>query len=177
MSMTHAIHTILAALLFLLLASGCADRGDEGTPLTQRDAAATSAVQADDGSLRVNIIANDLMQWDVKEFTVQPGQEVTVELTSEGRRPKRVMAHNFVLLRPEVEMAAFIQTASLAIDEDYVPQQYAEQVLVASDLAGPGETVTVTFNAPDAPGAYPYVCSFPGHYYGGMNGVMTVQAD
>jgi azurin len=39
--------------------------------------------------------------------------------------------------------------------------------------AKPGETVDITFTAPDTPGAYPYICTTPGHYMM-MKGVLTV---
>ena len=45
----------------------------------------------------------------------------------------------------------------------------------ATGLAGPNETVEVTFAAPTAPGSYAFVCSFPGHYALGMRGVLTVK--
>ena len=48
-------------------------------------------------------------------------------------------------------------------------------VLAMTGLAGPGETVQVTFKAPAKPGKYPFVCSFPGHYLSGMKGELTVK--
>jgi len=38
----------------------------------------------------------------------------------------------------------------------------------------PGQTITVQFRAPSEAGAYPYVCTFPGHWRL-MNGVLTVR--
>jgi azurin len=48
-------------------------------------------------------------------------------------------------------------------------------VLAHTKLLGPGESETVTFNAPFIPGEYPFFCSFPGHYSQGTKGVMTVK--
>jgi plastocyanin len=42
-------------------------------------------------------------------------------------------------------------------------------------MAGPGETVQVTFTAPSKPGKYPYLCTFSGHYQAGMKGVLIVK--
>ena len=39
----------------------------------------------------------------------------------------------------------------------------------------PGESVEVTFTAPDTPGDRPYICTFPGHYVGGMKGTLIVE--
>ena len=44
-----------------------------------------------------------------------------------------------------------------------------------STLAGGGETVKVTFNAPKEPGEYLYLCTFPGHYLAGMKGLLVVK--
>ena len=41
-------------------------------------------------------------------------------------------------------------------------------------LDEPDETDDILFIAPDRPGRYPYVCTFPGHWPM-MNGVMTVK--
>ena len=48
-------------------------------------------------------------------------------------------------------------------------------VIKATKLLGPNETDTVTFTAPQVPGQYLYVCSFPGHYTQGTKGFMTVK--
>jgi azurin len=51
----------------------------------------------------------------------------------------------------------------------------ADQVIAKTALAGAGETVDVTFNAPAAAGSYPYVCTFPGHFQAGMRGNLVVK--
>jgi azurin len=48
-------------------------------------------------------------------------------------------------------------------------------VLASTPLAGPGETVEVTFKAPTAAGEYTFLCSFPGHFLSGMKGALTVK--
>ena len=48
------------------------------------------------------------------------------------------------------------------------------QVLFATTLLNPGESVTVQFRAPSQPGDYPFVCTFPGHWRV-MNGVLRVR--
>ena len=50
----------------------------------------------------------------------------------------------------------------------------AQIMLAATQLAGNGETVEVTFDAPKTAGRYDFVCSFPGHYLAGMRGVLVV---
>ncbi|WP_448633457.1 plastocyanin/azurin family copper-binding protein [Pedobacter panaciterrae] len=45
--------------------------------------------------------------------------------------------------------------------------------MFATKLLNPEEKVTLQFTAPDKPGDYPFLCTFPGHW-SIMNGVMKV---
>jgi azurin len=56
-------------------------------------------------------------------------------------------------------------------DRNYIPRM--PEVLQATPLVNPNEKVTLTFTAPDKPGEYPYICTFPGHWRI-MQGVMKV---
>jgi azurin len=87
------------------------------------------------------------------------------------------MGHNFVLMDKtinEQNVLPWLDTASTEAAHDYVPPG-AKQVLAHTKLLGPGESDTVTFNAPFVPGVYLYLCSFPGHYTQGTKGLMTVK--
>jgi azurin len=48
-------------------------------------------------------------------------------------------------------------------------------VIASTELAGPGETVEVSFKAPTAAGSYPFMCTFPGHFTAGMKGNLVVK--
>ena len=54
---------------------------------------------------------------------------------------------------------------------NYVPN--TPKVLHHSKLMLPGSSETLYFIAPDKPGDYMYVCSFPGHYLS-MRGILRV---
>ena len=123
----------------------------------------------------VAITANDQMKFSVTQIVAKPGESIRVRLTTTGVIPKEVMAHNFVLLRPETKIDDFIMAAAMARDAAYIPATFAKQILAKTGLAGPGETVEVTFTAPKTPGKYQYVCSFAGHYQAGMTGWLVVK--
>lgn len=55
---------------------------------------------------------------------------------------------------------------------NYIPK--TDDVLVYVDVVDPGSESSIDFVAPTAPGRYPFLCSFPGHWMV-MNGVMTVE--
>jgi azurin len=67
--------------------------------------------------------------------------------------------------------------AMKATTTDYVPtdDETKKEVIAHTKLVGGGESDTITFTAPKEPGAYPYICSFPGHF-ALMQGVFTVKA-
>ena len=126
--------------------------------------------------VKLEITANDMMQYDKKEFTVTTGQKVTITLKHIGKLPKVAMGHNIVILKPGTAGPAFAMKGMAAAASGYVPQdEDSKKLIVAhSDTIGGGETTTFTFTAGE-PGAYPYLCTFPGHF-ALMNGVMTVKA-
>jgi azurin len=150
---------IIAAASSLVVLSGCS-RAPEAPPK------------------EVTIQADDKMRYDVTAFDAKPGQKISVTIKNIGTTPKFSMGHNFVLLDRMINtgnvQSAFLDKASMEASHDYVPPG-AKEVLAHSKLLGPGESETVTFNAPYVPGDYLYLCSFPGHYSQGTKGFMTVK--
>ena len=122
----------------------------------------------------VQIKANDQMRYDVTAIEAKPGQKISVTLTNVGTTPKFSMGHNFVVLDRNVNIQNFLDAASTQASHDYVPPD-AKGVIAHTKLLGPGESDTVTFDAPFVPGDYPFFCSFPGHYAQGTRGMMTVK--
>ena len=125
----------------------------------------------------VQIQADDHMRFDVTAFEATRGQKITVTLKNVGTTPKLSMGHNFIMLDRSVNeqnVTKFLDAASTEASHDYVPPS-SKEVLAHTKLLGPGETDTVTFNAPQIPGQYLYLCSFPGHYSQGTKGFMTVK--
>src|SRR5207237_1301211 len=56
----------------------------------------------------------------------------------------------------------------------YVPQ--SPKVLQATRLLDPGQKAKLAFTAPDEPGDYPYLCTYPGHWRR-MVGTLAVARD
>ena len=123
----------------------------------------------------IEIIATDEMKWDVTEITAKPGEAIRIKLTSKGFIPKVAMAHNFVLLKAGTDEKKFIDAGAAERATDFIAPSMKAQVLAASRMAGPNETVYINFKAPAKPGNYPYVCTFSGHFKAGMKGVLTVK--
>jgi azurin len=123
----------------------------------------------------VALTGTDAMKYSVNTITAKPGEKLTVKLTGQGAIPKVAMAHNFVLLAPKTDAAAFAQAGAMSRPTDFIPPAMKDKVLASTKLAGNGETVEVTFDAPKEPGVYEFICTFPGHYAAGMKGTLTVK--
>ena len=115
------------------------------------------------------------MKYSVTSIPAKPGETLRIRLTSKGTLPKIAMAHNVVVLKAGAKQIDFANAAAMAAATGYIPPDMKDQVLAASAMAGPGETVEVTFKVPTAPGSYPFLCTFPGHFAAGMRGTIVVE--
>jgi len=146
-------------------------------PMAEPESASNDAVVVnDEGVAEVTIGGTDQMQYTVRAFTVDAGQEVELTLVHEGNLPVGVMGHNVVILPTGEDYIAFSQEVTSeggSVENEYLPESLRDGLVAYTSLIGGGETDTIRFTAPDTPGDYPFVCTFPGHF-GVMNGVMTV---
>jgi azurin len=149
------VKTIFAALITTGLLSG---------PLTAAVPAQAAKKAASAAGRTVELTADDTMKYSVTTINAKPGEQITLKLTNKGTMPKMAAAHNFVLLKKGTDLNAFTTAAVMAGQTDYVPAKFKDQIVASTKLAGPGETVDVSFKAPTAPGEYDYICSFPGHF-------------
>lgn len=123
----------------------------------------------------IDIVGTDDMKFDVTRIEARAGERLRIRLTAKGTMPKLAMAHNVVVLRPGVDEQAFNSAALTARATNFVPPSRVQDVVASTALAGAGETVEVTFAVPSTTGAYPYICSFPGHFNAGMRGTLVVK--
>ncbi|MBC7774477.1 MAG: hypothetical protein H7246_03490 [Phycisphaerae bacterium] len=111
------------------------------------------------------------MLFDKNTFTIPAGKSISLVFENRDQ-----MSHNVVIIRPgsidKVGKAAD-EMASLkdGYERNFVP--VIDEVLIATPLVAAGKTFQLDFKAPDAPGKYPFICSFPGHWRM-MQGVIDV---
>lgn len=134
---------------------------------------AVNVVTVEGDVAMVALEGTDQMKFNTKEIVVPAGKKVKLTLTHTGKLPATAMGHNFVLLAAGSEGQAFSVAAATAKDTDYIPAAMKGQVIANTSVVGGGESVTIEFDAP-APGEYPFLCSFPGHY-ALMNGILKVE--
>lgn len=144
-------------------------------PAPKTPAKAPAAAPAAKGVRTIDLTGGDDMKFNLTKLEAKPGETLHVVLKSTGTIPKVAMGHNFVLLKLGSDVAEFIKASMTAAASEYVPAELKAQVVAATKLAGPGETVEVTFKVPAKAGSYPYMCTFPGHYAAGMKGELVVK--
>ncbi len=161
----------IGTLATLALLAGCA----QGTSSPAATAAQSPTGPEPAPLTSITISGNDQMKFDITNFTVAAGTEITLTFKNVGTMPKESMGHNLVVLVKETDPVAFANASIRHPKNDYVAADMIDSVIAATPVLGPGESATLTFRAPDDPGDYPYVCSFPGHTLAGMRGVMQVK--
>lgn len=114
------------------------------------------------------------MIYDKERIVVQAGKPVEFRFSNIDHMP-----HNFAIVQPgfmaEIgELAEATARDADAKERHYVPT--SDKVLLASKLLDPGQTQAISYTAPETPGIYPYVCTYPGHWRR-MFGAMYVVAD
>jgi azurin len=142
-------------------------------PAAKSPAAPAAAVAK--GGRTVSLTGGDDMKYNMTTIEAKPGEMIHVVLKNVGTVPKIAMAHNFVLLALTADPVEFTKAAMMAQATDYVPQDQKAKILASTKLAGPAETVEVSFKAPAKAGSYNYLCTFPGHYAAGMKGTLVVK--
>jgi len=99
------------------------------------------------------------MKYDVPELTVKAGKKIRLTFANPDFMP-----HNLVLTNPGKadEVAALaLGLGAKGFELGFVPQ--SSEIIWASKLLDHGMEEVIEFVAPDKPGDYPYVCTFPGH--------------
>ncbi len=114
------------------------------------------------------------MLYDRTLIVVEAGKPAEIILINEDAMP-----HNLVIVTPgaleEIGQAAEkMPPEPDAQGRHYIPP--STKVLFATKLVEPGQQVKLSFTAPEQPGDYPYVCTFPGHWRR-MVGTLAVVKD
>lgn len=130
------------------------------------------------GAVTVRVVriktVEEEMRYDIPFFAVEAGKSVQIVLENHD-----LMPHNLVLTVP----GALKEVAQLGLEAgpnngweglQYVPK--SDKVLHATQMIPANQQTRLTFTAPTEPGEYPYVCTFPQHWYR-MYGVMVVVED
>ena len=164
----HSLCAVLCTVALTLSPALALAQAAKAAPKAQAKAAPAGAAKT------FTLTGSDNMRFTPAVIRVKAGDKVKVTLKSVSALPKMAMAHNFVLLKAGVDAATVATAGSTARDTDFVSPKSKPQIIVASALAGGGESVTVEFTAPAA-GKYQFICTFPAHFAAGMVGQLIVE--
>lgn len=120
--------------------------------------------------VEIKTIVNE-MKYDISSFEAEAGQAVEITFKNVD-----FMQHNLLILKSESLEEVGAEADKLASKPNaaamnYIPE--TDKVLYSTPLVNPDSEVVLRFIAPDKPGDYPFVCTFPGHWRI-MNGIMKV---
>lgn len=129
-------------------------------------------------NLDVRVIAigtvQERMIFDKEQIAIQAGRPVEFRFSNSDFMP-----HNFVIVQQGAleEIGNLAESTALAADakdRQYVP--VSPKVILASRLLESNQSQSLLFEAPQEPGIYPFVCTYPGHWRR-MHGALYVVAD
>lgn len=139
-------------------------------PALAHPVSAQKAEKAEPVKISINVIPG-VIRFETTQFDVSVGARVTLTLANDC-----VMPHNLVIIRPEAEPAVVAAVSAMGLegmDKHFIPD--VPGVIASTKLLQPFGREQISFNAPVVEGEYPYVCTFPGHWFT-MRGVMRVRA-
>jgi plastocyanin len=111
------------------------------------------------------------LSFDLRWFVVEAGKPVQIVLVNPDAMP-----HNLLVSKPGSLEAIGTAGGAMPMPSDPAVKAFVPDsplVLHATNLLKEGETARLGFTAPEEPGEYVYVCTFPGHWVR-MYGVMLV---
>ena len=110
-------------------------------------------------TVAVSIKALEGLKYSKVRFNVKPRSKVSITLENVSDMP-----HNLVITKPGARQLVVDEGLKLEGQGpamNFIPA--IDEVLWSIPVISPGQSRSVSFTAPAAPGIYPYVCTYPGH--------------
>jgi len=98
------------------------------------------------------------MKFDIPNITTKEGSKVKITLINES--VDAAMIHNIVFIKYGTRKEIAMEAIQSGMSSKYIPNN--SNVIAGSDLANPGETIILEFDAPKK-GNYEFLCTYPGH--------------
>jgi azurin len=117
----------------------------------------------------INLGTKPGLQYNTTALSVKAGTKI--KLTFQNTDD---MLHNFVLTTPGAGEEVGTLASKMGLNgqqASYIPN--SSKVLFHTLLLQPKTTEVIYFTAPEKPGDYPYICTYPGHFMV-MKGILKV---
>ncbi|MBB21848.1 MAG: hypothetical protein CMN04_02990 [Roseibacillus sp.] len=124
-----------------------------------------------DSVITVSAVPNQLAFFP-REFRLKAGAAVRISFQNPD-----LQIHNMVVVRPGAEEEVGLLADQMAQDPDAMERAFvpdSDKVIWATPLVDGKGQVEQEFTAPEQPGRYPFLCTFPGHWRV-MKGVLVVE--
>ena len=149
------------------------DQGNEKKDLLLLGNANTTSfdTQKDLFTIEVSTIP-ERMLFTVESFKVKAGQPIRLLFTNPD-----ATQHNWVLIQPGTNESVGMAANEMAKDPSGLAKQFIPDhpgIIQYTDLLEVDGAQVLRFYAPTTPGVYPYICTFPGHWFM-MKGEMIVE--
>lgn len=150
------------ALFLALIFNSCGGEAPKETTDASAETANTeTSTTPSKKEISVEVVGNSMadMAYSPTLLTLVAGD--TVSLTLVNKNSAEGMLHNILFVN--LGKGQDIATAAIEAgpDKAYVPD--SPDVIAASGLAKPNETISMEFIAPAA-GTYNFICTYPGHF-------------
>ncbi len=124
-----------------------------------------------DSVIRISAVPNQLAFFP-REFRLKAGASVRISFQNPD-----LQIHNMVVVRPGAEEEVGLLADQMAQDADAIERAFvpdSDKVIWATPLVNGKGEVEQDFTAPEQPGRYPFLCTFPGHWRV-MKGMLIVE--
>lgn len=155
----------ILSLLACIVLSSCGPQQENSAPetlaeetLRQHEDRDTTLQAINEVSVRA-IVGEDMQSvtYDQDTLRVKSGALVKLAFTNESTDPKKI--YNLVIIRSGFSAQAAREASRAGASGNYLPD--SSLMFVATPIALPGQTVHLEFTAPDQPGVYEFVNTYP----------------
>lgn len=134
-------------------------REESDTPFAKR---VTEMPESWNGSVdqTIRLGTNPGLKFDMESMEVEAGSRIELVFNNNDD-----MQHNVVFVQPGTANEVGEEAMLLGLrggEMNYVPDN--DNVMYHTAILNPGESETIYFTAPETPGNYTFVCTFPGHH-------------
>ena len=133
------------------------------------------ASTGNDDVRELTIKGTDNLKFSMELVEASPGEKIRMTLEVVSNMPKTAMGHNIAIVDKDADVDEFVMQSMSAKDNEYIAPALEDQVVAFTEMIGGGETSVIEFTVPEEPGDYVFVCTFPGHYFAGMKGILRVK--
>ena len=152
----NKINKVVSLVVSLFLLVSCGSEPKQSSESSQiEDVKEKTLVE-----FNIRAVGNTMaeMKYDVENITVKEGSRIKITLVNEGIDV--AMQHNILFVNFGKRKDVAAKAVQAGGDKNYIPED--PNLIAASDMAKPGQTVTLKFDAPKK-GNYEFFCSYPGH--------------